>query len=91
MGVFTKYETKHERELREKKEKIINLYLDCAPDIRSGAVKPHRVMCKIAEMCFTTRQNVSYILTQAGIYKSASEPVVSHGPVEAVQLSLNMV
>lgn len=91
MGVFTNYETKHEQELRERNEKIISMYLSCASDLRSGAVKPHRVMCRIAEQFFTTRQNVANILTKAGIYKSASQPVILQRPTEAVQLSLNMV
>lgn len=91
MGVFTNYETKHEQNLRERNEKIISIYLSCASDIRSGVVKPHRVMCRIAEMCFTSRQNVAYVLTKAGIYKSASQPVISQRPTEAVQLSLNML
>ena len=73
MGVFTNYETKHEQELRERNEKIISMYLSCASDLRSGAVKPHRV------------------LTKAGIYKSASQPIIAQRPTEAVQLSLNMV
>ena len=91
MGVFTNYETKHEQELRERNEKIISMYLSCASDIRSGAVKPHRVMCRIAEQFFTTRQTVANILTKAGIYKSASHPVIAQRSTEAVQLSLNMV
>lgn len=76
MAKINIYETEAERERRELHSNIRREYLDRSSVILSGEVAPHRVISYLANKYGRSVMGVKGILKQAGIYKSAKDPVV---------------
>ena len=70
------FETKSERFLREKVEKVCKEYLHYAQEITSGELAPNRVIRVLGEKFGMTGQGIKSILMRKGIYKSAHEPCI---------------
>lgn len=70
------FETRRERERRERDEKIVEYYLGNCEYVLAGRITVTRLLEHLARMFSLTLQTVRTIVLQAGVFESAHHPVI---------------
>ena len=79
------YETKDEKERRERNENIVREYMSCSSDILAGYVVPGKVIRRLHEKYGMTIYGITCLLKRKGIYKGAKNPVAIKSKTEYTQ------